>query len=131
MQSILEDVYNKLIEQGKPAYNNELNIGLLRLKENDSELKCAIGHLLSDEQIKKYNINLDDSAFTFQDELIKELAPNNEDYCFAVFLHQLQVAHDKIGNLLAYNLIKDFEFKNELKKQFNLIAKMFDLKEIE
>jgi hypothetical protein len=105
-----QEVFNKavtgLIEQGQKSskeYPNLESICFYRKESDGKIIKCAIGHVLSDEQITKYNIKEGSNPYSFPEELVAELLsinfsdhPNNglELLNGRGFLAGLQAAHD-------------------------------------
>jgi hypothetical protein len=79
---------------------------------------CAVGQLLTDEQIVKYGVVENEVPSTFKEELIAELLPNVDGETAVLFLEQLQSAHD---TALTSKFKLDFwERAMGVARQFNL-----------
>ncbi len=59
--------------------------------------KCAVGHLITDEQITKYAIGNTVAVYSFPEELIAELLPEDDDAM--LFFEELQGVHDGAGGV--------------------------------
>lgn len=57
--------------------------------------KCAVGHLMTNKQMKKYNIVEGTIPFQFDQKLLKELAPKTNLADVKDFLLDLRTAHDQ------------------------------------
>lgn len=100
-------------------------------------LKCAIGHLLTDEQIEKYAVNDNHLPHSFHPDLLNELLPGYKQFSpqnkgeAVDFLHNLQHAHDKCHSSypLAYENPKlNFQdFNSEFTFKANEVAKLYGL----
>lgn len=85
-------------------------------------LKCAIGHIISDEQMAKYKIREGVGVSGFPSALYRELNPDEEDAGKTrIFLISLQHAHDNVqaksGLLFRQTFIRNV---NEIAERFNL-----------
>ena len=94
LQECFDKSTSSLIAQGSKSFNNGLCYH--RLTGDDGIIrKCAIGWLITDEQIVKYNINSTDDVRSFNPKLFLELL-SEIDYDLAHrFLSSMQEAHDK------------------------------------
>lgn len=82
--------------------------------------KCAIGHLLTDEQMREYDIKENQIPTEFPDKLIEELAPNKDRDEVVQFFTALQRAHDYPDNDIDF--IENFKGRiDNLVKKKNLI----------
>jgi hypothetical protein len=97
-QDILNFVEQKMIEQGKPSYDPLTNMCFYR---STNGLKCAIGHLIPDEEydahIKGKHTQAGDShnnmgVFTYIHTFYSEATAHSPD---GMFLVKLQSAHDQ------------------------------------
>lgn len=83
--------------------------------------KCAIGHLLSDEQIQKYSIREGLTPGKFPSALVHELLPGIQSGQAVEFLDDLQNMHD---TCTGSNFVQTF------KRLANEIADKWDLKKV-
>lgn len=92
-QELLNKAVAGILAQGCQSYvdNDDENYCAYR---GPNCTKCAIGHLLTDEQIEKYNIEENQTPETFSKELIQELAPATLQHDTVQFFQDLQRAHD-------------------------------------
>ncbi len=131
-QLVFDKGTSGVISQAKPSFiGNSLfdsSVSYLSCREGKI-LKCPIGHLLSNEQINKYEITPAKFIDVFPDELISEMLPNSGTVCARRFLSKLQRAHT-----LAYVAHKKSKEKTDFVADFiinsNEVAKYFSLKEI-
>lgn len=98
LQGIFDKVCNLLILQGKGSFNGDRD-GCIDNRmcayRGPEGLKCAVGQLLTDEQIAKYHIREGNTPNEFPEELIKELLPEMQDLKHGEdFLRSMQRAHD-------------------------------------
>ena len=86
-QLILDDVFAAIIKQGEQAVNPA---GACLLRVPGTNLKCAIGHLIPDDQ---YHVGLEALA---PDQITDHFDPKYgiDDGDESEFLWQLQMAHD-------------------------------------
>lgn len=87
----------------------------------DAELRCAIGHLLSDDQMEKYHVNEGDSPSSFDDTLLAEILPGVHYIAAAEFLSSLQRAHDNANHS---------DFRNSFIETANVVACQYGLNPI-
>lgn len=86
-QEVFDKAYLSIVAQGRRSA--DLGSCLYR---GPSGAKCAVGHLLSDEQIKKYNVVNSESVWDLDRDLISEILPDDDEAPH--FLSSLQVVHD-------------------------------------
>lgn len=121
MQKVFDTVYEALFKQGCKSTNNILGNGLCMYR-GELGRKCAIGHLISDDQIKKYNVCENTTAVHLDDNIVRELVPNVDPTIVKGFLYRLQNAHDN----------SDYQnFNSSFKKEMNIVAHDFNLKGID
>lgn len=128
-KTVLQIAFNKacqgIIDQGVASNIPDAKIGCYyRLKSGDKVLKCAIGQLLSDEQIKKYKIKEGDDVRKFSTYLIDELLPGIEFETSYKFLDDLQLAHDMASQ------VKEQPFLQYFVYSANGVADTFGLERI-
>jgi hypothetical protein len=116
-QELFDKAVKGVIEQGCQSIRS---IGHSCAYRGDSGKKCAIGHLLTDEQIAKYQVQEGDTPTKFQVALLRELAPDGNDNDVVFFLESLQCAHDNLSN--------NNDFINRFKSNANAFAARFGLK---
>lgn len=97
----MQDIYNRacagVIAQGVPARAANGGSCQYRLPYEGGVLKCAIGHVLTDEQIKKYGVQESTNPHRFAPELLAELLPGMFRMNAQLFLVELQQCHDMAG----------------------------------
>ena len=124
MESILQVLFDKacagVIDQGAQSLMPGDN-STCAYRGTDGK-KCAVGHLLSDEQIAMYGIKEMDNPEKFVSPLLCELVPGVLTGIAVEFLSDLQDAHDKSGYNVSF--IVDFKYRA------NLIAQKWNLKDI-
>lgn len=105
MQSLFDKAVSLTYQQGRKSRNELSGSCVYRLKTDTGVLKCAIGHVLSDEQIKKYDISLASEVQRFPMDLIVELIPGAYTYVDMIeargFMNRLQAAHDNASTVPA------------------------------
>lgn len=122
IQSVFDKVASALIEQQEPAFDGVSCH--YRLTKDNVVLKCAIGHLISDEQINKFKVHADAGLLGFNDELIKELIPSEDTTYSIFFLHNLQVMHDDSAK---FSVLRKEPFINVFKEYATNFAKQQEL----
>lgn len=119
----MQDVFNRacagVIAQGEPA-GSGTGCRYRMTGQGGKVLKCAIGQILTDQQIEKYAVPEGQNPMVWPDELTFELATGIQDqYGFRNFLYELQRAHDGSSS---YE-----DFVNTFKCRANEVASRFDL----
>lgn len=119
--SPLQEVFNKataaVIAQGVRSSNGD-EAGATCLYRGPNGIKCAVGHLLSDEQMRKYEVANAAGAGSFTDSLLQEIAPDTDLDTLRSFLDALQGAHDSASGSC---------FVETFKRNANAVAKLYDL----
>lgn len=119
MEEILQPLFDKavkgVIEQGAQSICADENTCAYRGVDGK---KCAVGHILSDEQIEKFGITEGLIPNKFPPALIRELMPGIQTGIAVEFLEELQNCHD---SCLKYNFISVFKrLANEMAEKWNL-----------
>lgn len=118
-QAIYDKVHAAIVAQGKGSMNGS---SCVYRAHNGS--KCAVGHLLSNEQMTKYNISESMMPPSFSPELLQELAPGARENDIVRFLNKLQSAHDEA----AFSSEHDpSAFLSKFKEEMNTVADTFGL----
>lgn len=95
MQTVFDTATAGVIAQGVQSIGPDLNFGgTICLYRGKDGIKCAVGHVLSDEQMVKYAIGENMNPYLFPSELLNELLPGYDNNTQKTFLAQLQTAHD-------------------------------------
>jgi hypothetical protein len=95
-----------VLKQGGPAMSNDMYNGPACAYRVDGR-KCAVGQLLSDEQIAKYGIQPSDVVRNFSQALLNELLPDVPTETTRAFLGSLQSAHDNVALEYSSGLFSD------------------------
>lgn len=126
MESILQVLFDKacagVIDQGAQSLMPGDN-STCAYRGTDGK-KCAVGHLLSDEQIAMYGIKEMDNPEKFVSPLLRELVPGVQTGMAVEFLSDLQDAHDNSHHYSGNSFVSDFRYRA------NLIAQKWNLKNI-
>lgn len=91
-QEAFEKAYKGIVAQGCRSHD-----GVFCVYRGPNDTKCAVGHLLTDEQIEKHAIKNSDGALYFPRALTDELLPNDNNGKY--FLAGLQAVHDGMESL--------------------------------
>jgi len=126
MQAAFDIATAAIIKQGKRSVSLS---GTCQYRGPDG-MKCAVGHLMTDEQMERYHISNSAGASSFKSPLMQELIPglNSQDEIDVArnFLFELQDAHD-----LAYtisSLLSSYKgFVADFSERANKVAVKFDL----
>lgn len=124
MQEVFDKACTAIIAQGMRSsedFDNEYSGCLYR---GPNGLKCAIGHLLSDEQIEFFGVKEGNSPLDFHPDLLDQLIKSVDTSIFTCksdFLNEIQNLHDTCLNSEGDNFV--FEFK-AIAKQFAEHAKL-------
>lgn len=89
-QELFDKATTAILQQGCRSVNPA---GQCRYR-GPNNLKCAIGHLISDEQINIYGVQEGYGAGSFPIALIRSICAENDVYRSSDFLHGLQKVHD-------------------------------------
>jgi hypothetical protein len=117
MQTLFDTAVKAVWEQGAKSWDDVQGMCMYR----HGNLKCAVGHVLTDEQIQKYDVREDVNPWHFNQELLKELLPGVYILDASAFLADLQRAHDKSP--------KGDTFASEFLKHANVVARIHSLVE--
>lgn len=124
-QELFDRAVQGILTQGCPSLQNPE--GCAYRGVNGS--KCAIGHLLTDEQMKEYDIKEGTSPEMFPGKLLRELLPNMS-YCSNLeFLMDLQDVHDKSSHsdVDANEFLKNFRMRaGKFAEKWNLNKKVLE-----
>jgi hypothetical protein len=120
-QSIFDKSTAAIIAQGEPS-RAVTGACSYRCTKNGKSLKCAIGQLLTDEQMSKYQVRESFNPYVFQINLIAELAPGVDVDHAKAFLAELQQCHDRAEHL--------DRFLGSFKNLANSLANRYDLSPI-
>lgn len=120
--SVLQAAFDKstaaLLAQGAKSFGEVPNVGSACLYRGPEGRKCAIGHLMSDEQIAFFEIKEDTNVWTFPSGLLNQLLPEVDEAIGAKFLSELQRAHDRAS---PSTFVADFtRVANEVASCYNL-----------
>jgi hypothetical protein len=114
-QTAFDAATSALLKQG---CKSSMASGSCFYRHPNNGSKCAVGQLLSDEQIEKYSLREGDSVQSFADALILELVPEADECDARRFLAELQRAHD---------LSCDTDFVPSFTAAANLVATQWGL----
>lgn len=118
MQVIFDKGTAGILAQGEPARAPSGSCQYRTLKDGKT-LKCAIGQVLTDEQIKKYDVLESMNPYTFKAELVNELLPGVEWSQGKDFLALFQQAHDRADPYGGF--VNDFTYRaNDLARSYGL-----------
>jgi hypothetical protein len=120
IQAAFDKATAAVIAQGKRSIADDGDSCLYR---GPNGTKCAVGHLMSDEQMSRFGIQEDSNPYVFPFALIEELLPgvNQTDACS--FLSQIQRAHDRASTF-------ESTFVVSFKDAANRVADNYGLKPI-
>lgn len=124
LQNTFDVVFYALLTQGAPSTKDHGDT--VACYYRNGELKCAVGHLLSDEQIAQHNIEEGTLADTFADMLVAELLPGVHTNLARKFLNALQVMHDSLPHNVEGEL-----FRKHLVRESREVSHRFSLKRFE
>ena len=105
-QEIFNTVWEKLTKQGKRAYNMATFTCMYKIVEGEQVLRCAVGHLIPDEEYRKeFEGKSCDAPMVFGGENPIFIYITNKGYD-AAFLGLLQQCHDYSRD---ENFVQDFQ----------------------
>ena len=118
---VLQAAFNKavagvLMQGGKSCMSSHNSTSCAYRGEGG--FKCAVGQLLTDEQITKYNVKEGSTPEDFSEELLAEVLPGVNGPVAEDFMEALQQAHD--GAMSA-------NFKQDFLRRANKVAEGFNL----
>lgn len=88
-QEAFDKACKGIIAQGCRSQNDE---GCLYRATNGA--RCAVGHLITDAQFDRYRVINSCSVYSLDEELLKELLPDESTDEASRFLRDLQLVHD-------------------------------------
>lgn len=112
LQAAFDKAVTGVLAQGNKSCVTENNCTICAYR-GEGGFKCAIGQLLTDEQIQKYGIKEGATPSMFPEALITELFPGVDGELAQGFMETLQNAHDGATS---------FNFKREFLSRANDIA---------
>jgi hypothetical protein len=121
MQKVFDKAVSKVVKQGAKSENT---YGDCRYRGPD-DMKCAVGHLISDKMISDYCVLEDSSVDEFSYKLLNKILPKVDTETSFLFLKDLQMAHDCCENLDGPRFVKEFVV------EANKVAKSYGLKKFE
>lgn len=120
LQAAFDKAVKGVLAQGCKSVTTENNCSVCAYRGTEGA-KCAIGQLLTDEQIQKYGIKEGATPSMFPEELIAELFPGVDGELAQGFMETLQNAHDGTAS---------FNFKREFLSRANDVANHYGLNPI-
>lgn len=115
MQDLFSRAVLGVIKQGYPSFDTDTWRFVYRALNG---ARCAIGHILTNALIKKYQIKEGNGANDLSVKLIKELLPDEDLYRARRFLNLLQDAHDGAN---PNDFVADFKVRaSKVAQAFNL-----------
>ena len=124
-QLTMQEAFDKMVSaikmQGQPSITIDSKVCNYRSINGN---KCAIGHLISDDQIKLFNISEGFAASRFPLQLCEELIACCDVYDSRHFLEDMQVAHDNAATTYPLN---NNLFMNEFLIECEEVAKKWQL----
>jgi hypothetical protein len=118
----MQDIFNRacagVIQQGERAAEN--GNCRYRLPKDGQILKCAIGHILSDDQIREHQVTDSINPWGFSYALTKELLGDMLHNDARHFLIDLQRCHDLTAG---YGSV----FVESFKEKANSVARQYEL----
>lgn len=120
-QEVFDKVKAALLAQGCRSMIG----GYCRFR-GDGGRKCAIGHLMTDEQMERHRVDESSNIREFPVALVKEIMPDVPPDDVIQFFHALQLAHDRSRPGPERNDFVDFE--TDFRNRMNHIAGSWKLK---
>lgn len=121
-QELFDRAVQGILTQGCPSFLVEKSYGIPSggcAYRGVNGSKCAIGHLLTDEQIKEYNIKEGSSPEEFPSKLISEFIPDMSCCAVLEFMMDLQNMHDKSTS--SNDFLKEFRIQaDDFAEKWNL-----------
>jgi len=116
MQKAFDTAVNGIIAQGSQStLSDDATTCAYR---GDGGKKCAVGFLISDDQIIDYLIKEGSTPHDFPSDLIAEILPGVRTGDATTFLDELQSVHDNCSSM---NFISDFKSRaNEFALKWDL-----------
>ena len=121
-QEIFNKVYAAVVAQAAPAVNGTGNSAVCTYR-GVNNTKCAIGHILSDEQIEKYGV-MSSTLLpqNFPIELVNELVPGVKSEDAVMFMRRLQRVHDDAAFYKFNQVTVGEDFVNAYKRGMRVLA---------
>lgn len=120
-KSVLQAAFDKavtgVLKQGGKSCMSSHNSTSCAYR-GEGGFKCAVGQLLTDEQIEKYKVKEGSTPEDFSEELLAEVLPGVDGPTAEDFMEALQQAHD--GAMTA-------NFKHDFLNRANKVAEGFQL----
>lgn len=92
LQSAFDKATSALIAQGQKSGSGVMCY--YRMLKGDAKLACAVGHLMTDEQMARYSVSEGMSVYDAPKKLLDEILPGVSLMDARDFLGSLQSAHD-------------------------------------
>lgn len=124
IQGAFDKMVSAIKNQGRPSVESSSGLCFYR---NSNGNKCAIGHLISDDQINKFGIKEKSSVMNFPLQLCEELITYPDAIDSRIFLLDMQTAHDTAATMHPLN---NNLFMNEFLIECKEVAKKWNLKYI-
>lgn len=121
LQKLFNEAGEKVIAQGRQSIDKSSNTCVYR---GPNGIKCAVGHLITDEQIAKYIIRPSSGVELFTITLLEEIAPGVNPSVAVEFLGSLQGCHDGCHFGAGQSFITEF------KDRMNVVARRLELQEL-
>ena len=93
MQEIFDKIVSAMVDQGEPSKAD--GRCFYRLVSGNKILKCAVGQIISDEQIARYDISEGSSVCGFSSPLFEEIISDAFTSEIRWLLAEFQSAHDE------------------------------------
>lgn len=117
LQAAYDKACHGVIAQGKPSINEDGGCDYHQC----NDFRCAVGFLLTDDQLDKYSIRSSVPEY-FPEAVLKEMFPSVEIFTARRFLEELQECHDQPANMeYPYDPVKNF-FVEDFKKLAKQLA---------
>lgn len=128
-QSAFDKATAGIIAQGEPSIKmSAANPSCMYRHDGKS---CAVGQLLTDEQIERFHVTEGENAAAFPIALIAELLPGEDVFGARGFLNDLQMAHDYAGTDFARGQLPvGTTFLSDFRRRANEVAVTYNLEPI-
>jgi hypothetical protein len=126
MHAFFDKAVGAVVAQGKPSMNKTSC-----LYRGPGGTKCALGHMLTDEQLKEFSIKEGSTPEHWDDDLIRQLLPCEHMATAQNFMMLLQDAHDDAGRnelpVFAFESLQGLDFVEAFLIQANEVAETYGL----